>query len=223
MAKNTHSRIEANLASPEFNELLEEAKDMVQQGQKAEAAYHILKDMNLKKDENNISLFFHIPDRQLAELLGVGKTLVSNQRQRLIQERSGVARVVNNINDADVKILGKGRESVYLYYFPTYQLYCKFVHEVPDFPCNIGRTTGDVTDRIRDQIGQQLPEKPKIALILKTNDCKALETEIHNMLKRRQCWLDPNSGANVIGTEWFFDEPVDVEELLSLFSSKNRL
>ena len=95
MARNTDRRIEANRRNPEFRKRLEEAKLMVQQGKKADAAYHILKHMNLKKDENNPDLFHHIPDRKLAKMLampnpeGGGKTLVSNQRKRLIKKRFG--------------------------------------------------------------------------------------------------------------------------------------
>ena len=209
MAKDTHSRIKENLGKREFRKLLEEAKRMVQSEKKASAAYHILEHMNLLTHENDPDLFSHIPDRQLAELLGIlgGKSTVWGQRQRLIQERFGVARVVNNIDDSEVKILGKGRESVYLYYFPTYQLFNKLVLEVPYFPCNIGRTIGDVKDRIRGQMGQQLPERPKIALIIRTDDCEALEKKIHAKLKREKL-------ENTIGTEWFLTNPVDVEGIV---------
>ena len=93
MAKDTNRRIETNLKYPRFKKLLEEAKGMVQQGKNGEAAYHILKYMDLKEDENDPCLFWHIPDRQLAEMLGMpnpgkgGKTTVWKQRDRLRKER----------------------------------------------------------------------------------------------------------------------------------------
>ena len=175
MAKDTNTRIEDNLGKRVFRKLLEEAKLMVP-GNKAKAAYHMLKHMNLSSHENNPDLFSHIPDRQLAELLGIpgGKSTVWGQRERLIQERWGVENVVNNVDASKVKIIGKGSESIYLYYFPTYQLFNKLHLEVSYFPCNIGKTLGDVKDRVSKQIGQQLPERPKIALIIKTDDCEAL-------------------------------------------------
>ena len=95
MAKINELRIEDNLSDPEFNKRLEEAKGIVQQGKYGDAAYHILKDMNLKKDENNPFLFWHIPDRQLAEMLGIpnpydgGWKIVWRQRKRLKRERFG--------------------------------------------------------------------------------------------------------------------------------------
>ena len=93
MAKINELRIDSNLRDPEFTERLEEAKLMVQRGKYRDAAYHVLEHMNLEKHENNPFLFYHIPDRRLAELLGIpnpgggGKTVVFNARKRLKQER----------------------------------------------------------------------------------------------------------------------------------------
>ena len=58
MARDTNARIEANLRNPGFKKLLEEAKLMVQRGKYGDAAYHVLRLTNLKKDENenNIGL-----------------------------------------------------------------------------------------------------------------------------------------------------------------------
>lgn len=222
MARDTNRRTKANLRNPEFRKRLEEAKRMAQQGnrKKAEAANHILSIMNLTKDENNPNLFNHIPDRQLAEIIGVSKGTVSREREKLKVERYGIEKVVEKVDTSKMKIIGRGDQSVYLYYFPTCRLnsiyYIKYIddsHETPIYKCNIGKTIGDVKDRVSDQIGQQLPEKPKIALIIKTDDCEALETEIHYELKRRGCWLDPKSGADVVGVEWFLTNPTQVERI----------
>ena len=205
------------LESPEFKK----AKLMVQEGKhgnRTKAAYIALSVMNLDKHENNPDLYPHINDRELAVMLGMnneaGKRPISDQRQRLKQERGHIEKVVKNVDTSKVKVIGKGSESVYLYYFPTYQLFNKLYMEVPYFPCNIGKTIGDVKDRVSDQIGQQLPEKPKIALIIRTDDCEALETKIHDELKRKGCWLDPKSGANVVGVEWFLTNPAQVEGIV---------
>ena len=106
MAKDTNRRIKANLKSPKFRKLLEESKRMVQQGRNTEAAYHILKHMDLEKDENNIFRFWHIPDRQLGEIIGVGKTTVSKARHHLIQESSGIEKVVEKVDTSKVKVKG---------------------------------------------------------------------------------------------------------------------
>ena len=236
MAKETNRRIEANLRNPEFRKLLEKANLMIQQGKKESAAYHILKHMNLERDKNNPDLFLHIPDRQLAEMLGLpkpgggGKTVVSNARQRLKQERWGIEKVVKNVEMSKVQTIGSGDQSVYLYYFPTYREHAIFYMEknvddsytTPIYRCNIGKTIGDVKDRVRDQIGQQLPEKPKIALIIRTEDCQALEKEIHARLKRDDRWLDPNSGADVVGVEWFLTNPAEVEGIVESIEEERK-
>ena len=198
MAKDTNRRIEANLKNPEFRKLLKKTKLMVQlqQSKKADAAYHILKHMDLEKNENDPFLFWHIPDRHLAEMIDVGNATVSNARQRLIQERRGIKKVIKNVDTSKAKVIGSGNQFVYLYYFPTYRLnsiyYIKYIddsHETPIYVCNIGSTRQNVKKRVSQQIGQQLPEKARIALVIKTDDCEALETEIHDELKRRGAGL----------------------------------
>ena len=223
------------LKSPEF----EKATLMVQQGKHgngAKAAYIVLSVMNLDKHENDPDLYPHINDRKLAEMLGMpnpeggGKSAVWNQRECLKRERWGIEKVVEKVDPSNkVKIIGSGSESVYLYYFPAYKLnsiyYIKYVddsHKTPIYACNIGKTIGDVKARVSDQIGQQLPEKAKIALIIRTDDCDSLETEIHDELKRRGCWLDPKSGADVIGTEWFLTNPTQVEGIFKSIDEKRK-
>ena len=230
MAKYTNRRIEANFRNPEFIDRLEEARFMVQQGKQDEAAAaHILKHMDLKNDENVRYPFLHIPDRQLAEMLGIGKSTVSKQRQRLYNERWGIKSGVKNVDTSKVRRIGHGDQFVYLYYYPTYREHARYYREkygddsytTSIYRCNIGKTTGDVTNRVSQQMGQQLPEKPKIALIIKTDDCAALETKIHDELKRRGCWLDPNSGDDVVGVEWFLTNPTEVEGIVKAIHSTN--
>ena len=216
------------LKSPEF----EKARLMVQQGKqgnRAKAAYIALSVMNLDKHEDNPDLFPYIDDRKLSAMLGVGHGTVSMQKKLLQEERWGIEKIVENVDTSKVKIIGSGSESVYLYYFAAYKLnsiyYIKYVddsHKTPIYACNIGRTIGDVKDRVSDQIGQQLPEKPILALIIRTDDCYALETKIHDELKRRGCWLDPKSGADVIGTEWFLTNPTQVEGIFKSIDEKRK-
>ena len=229
MARDTDRRIEANLKSPKFRKLLEEAKRMVQQGKKraaASAAYHVLEHMNLEKHENNPDLFCHIPDRQLAEMLGMGSSTVYSARERLKQERSDIEKVVKNVDTSKMKVIGRGDQSVYLYYFPTYELnsiyYTKYVddtHETLLYKCNIGQTKDDVKIRVGAQIGRQCPEKARIALVIRTDDCDSLETEIHDELKMRRKWLDPKYN-DVVGEEWFLTNPAEVESIFEFIQRK---
>lgn len=211
------------LESPEFKK----ARLMVQEGKhgnRTKAAYIALSVMNLDKHENNPDLYPHINDRKLAAMLGMnneaGKRPISDQRQRLKQERGRIEKVVKNVDTSKMKDIGSGSESVYLYYFPTYRLnsiyYIKYIddsHETPIYACNIGSTRGDVKERVSQQIGQQLPEKTRIALVIRTDDCDSLETEIHDELKRRRKWLE-TAFENVVGKEWFLTNPTEVEGIV---------
>ena len=234
MARDTDRRIEINRRNPAFRKRLEEARGMVQQGKNGQAAYHILENMNLEKHENNPDLFCHIPDRQLAEMLGMdnpdrgGKTNVWNARERLRQERWAIEKVIKNVDTSKMKVIGRGDQSVYLYYFPTYELnsiyYTKYVddtHETLLYKCNIGQTKDDVKIRVGAQIGRQCPEKARIALVIRTDDCDSLETEIHDELKMRRKWLDPKYN-DVVGEEWFLTNPAEVEEIVKSIDEKQR-
>ena len=230
MSRNTDARINANLMDLDFKELLEEARRMVQQGKKGDAAYHVLQHMNLTKDKNknNPILHHHIPDRQLAEMLGMpnpergGKSVVWGQRDRLKREREGTEKVLKNVDTSQMKYIGSGNQFVYLYYFPAYRRYYELFLQEPEpyWPCNIGKTIGDVKNRVSEQIGQQLPEKAKIALVIKTNDCDALEMKIHNELKKIGCWLDPNLDNGAVGVEWFLTNPTEVERIFKSIDEK---
>ena len=215
------------LKSPEFKK----AKLMVQEGKhgnRTKAAYIALSVMNLDKHEKKEYLYPHISDRKLAKMLGIGKTDVYDERERLKQERWGIEKVVEKVDTSKVKVIGSGNQFVYLYYFPTCRLnsiyYTKYIddsHETLIYKCNIGKTTGGVKDRVSAQIGQQLPEKPKIALIIRTDDCASLETEIHDELKRWRKWLDPKY-SDVVGEEWFLTNPAEVEGIFKSIDEKGK-
>lgn len=161
MARNTNARIEANLSDPEFNKRLEEAKGIVQQDKYGDAAYHILKDMNLKKDENNPFLFCHIPDRQLAEMLGIpnpkkgGKTTVWNQRERLIGERFGT-----NKNNQ--------RNCVYILTNPS----------MPDL-IKIGKTEKTAPERAEELYTTGVPTPFEVVYSIPSEDPGILEDILH--------------------------------------------
>ena len=143
----------------------------------------------------------------------VVSVMVEDARQFYVDiaaDRVKAPRVVHNPDKVDasqVEEIGSGSESVYLYYFPTYRRYAESLGD-PQWPCNIGRTEGYVAYRIRDQIGDQLPEKPQLALILRTNDCRWLEAKIHTALKREGKQIE-----DAIGEEWFMTAPNEVKSI----------
>ena len=140
--------------------------------------------------------------------------LVEEARQWHADIAAGKAKPPKYILDPDkfdtssqVEVIGKGSESVYLYYFPTYQRYAESLG-APHWRCNIGKAEDDPAYRVSQQIGDRLPEKPQIALILRTDNCRTLEKKIHNVLKRKGKHIQ-----DAIGKEWFLTSPSKVEAI----------
>ena len=166
MAKDTNCRIKANLMNPKFKRLLEEAKGMVQQGKNGEAAYHILKYMDLKKDENDPCLFWHIPDRQLAEMLGIpnpekgGKTTVWKQSKSLKKER-----FETNKNT---------------------QRNCVYILTNPSMPglIKIGKTEKTAHERAEELYTTGVPEPFSVAHSIPSEYPKILEDILHKRFKQ---------------------------------------
>ncbi|MYH83384.1 GIY-YIG nuclease family protein [Candidatus Poribacteria bacterium] len=194
MAKDTNRRIKANLRNPEFKKRLEEAKGMVQQGKNADAAYHILKHMNLKKDENNPFLFNHIPDRQLAEMLGIPnpegkrKTAVFNARKRLKKERFGTTK--NN------------------------QRNCVYILTNPSMPglIKIGKTEKTAHERAEELYTTGVPEPFSIAYSIPSQYPEILEGILHKKFKQYRTNKDREffkySADKVI--EWLKNRPSSI-------------
>ena len=97
-----------------------------------------------------------------------------------------------------------GEKSVHLFFEST----------INYWQCNIGRTEKDSPEnRVAIQIGDQLPEKAILSLVMHTNDCVTLERLIRCELKRQGRWLNPEAGADVVGVEWFSTNPAEVKDI----------
>lgn len=142
----------------------------------------------------------------------VVRDLIKRVRKEIAAGKGKTLQMIPNPSKFDafqLEKIGRGDEYVYLYYFPTYKLYYEKCLGERRYPCNIGKAKNDVTKRITEQMGQQLPEKIRIALILRTEDCRTLESKIHKELKGRNRWLDPKYN-DVIGIEWFLTNRAEV-------------
>ncbi len=121
------------------------------------------------------------------------------------------------------KTLGVGSQEVYLYYYPTYKenVIRKKMNHVWEiyqseilWECKIGETHDQDTEtRVKQQMGGH-PEKPIIALIIKTNDSKRLEKMIHDILKFRNRQI-----PDAQGDEWFITSPDEVEYIYDFLQS----
>ena len=108
-------------------------------------------------------------------------------------------------NLAPEKIIGSGKQSVYLYYYPAYRRLAELQSEEV-WACKIGRARNDPISRISSQTRTALPEYPKVGLIIKTDEFTLMETTIQNILK-----LQGKHIQDAPGREWFLTSPSEVE------------
>jgi hypothetical protein len=111
---------------------------------------------------------------------------------------------------ADI-VLGTGPSAVYLYYLPVYRQLAEERHESM-WLCKIGRTDRDPLTRILAQAATALPERPVIALIIRTAYPVAWESAFYSVLTLRGRHID---GA--LGAEWFLTSPDEVLALAQCF------
>ena len=105
------------------------------------------------------------------------------------------------------RIIGSGKQAVYLYYFPAYKRLAK-LQDQKIWPCKIGKTRYDAISRIRSQTRTALPEYPKVGLIIKTDELRLMENTIQNILK-----LQGKQKQDAPGIEWFITSPSEVEQI----------
>ncbi len=102
--------------------------------------------------------------------------------------------------------LGTGNNWVYCFYFEREQNTA--IREKKWYwKCNIGRTSNNPYDRIKTQTSGAA-EDPIIPLLIKTDDEKALERHIHNILKERGRHL-----TNTTTNEDFLTCPSEVAQI----------
>ena len=121
------------------------------------------------------------------------------------QENDSVNSEPNNLDPE--KIIGSGKQSVYLYYFSAYRRLAELEGEEV-WACKIGKARNDPLIRISSQTRTALPEYPTVGLIIRTNEFTLMETTIQNILK-----LQGKHIQNAPGTEWFLTSPSEVERV----------
>lgn len=127
-------------------------------------------------------------------------TTVPSQRSSPVVELGAPA------NGFDAAV-GTGSGAVYVYYLPAYQQFAGTTGATA-WPCKVGRSTaGRAAERVREQI-EQSPERPRLALLLRTEEAEKLERHLHSVLDAKGLRL-----LEAQGGEWFQTSP---EEVLSL-------
>jgi len=105
-------------------------------------------------------------------------------------------------------VIGDGSKAVYVYYLPIYRHVAEQKKENV-WQCKVGKTDGEPLQRILQQASTALPERPHIAIQIKTNLPHELEKAIHHILTLRGRKID-----NLPGQEWFLTSP---DEVLSIY------
>ncbi len=114
---------------------------------------------------------------------------------------------------ADVE-LGSGPGAIYVYYLPAYRLRAQDQGE-KSWPCKIGRTDRDPLSHVLAQAATALPERPRIAIIIRTAQPGAWEAALHGVLTLRGLQIEESPGV-----EWFLTSPEEILNLAKLFDPK---
>lgn len=164
-------------------------------------------EMNRKGDAENPSIgYWRIRQSQLAGSIAPTASAESSSTS----ETSALESSVSPEPVADVEV-GRGSGAIYVYYLPTYRLRAQEQGEKA-WPCKIGRTDRDPLARVLAQAATALPERPRIAIIIRTSHPGAWESAIHGVLTLRGLQIE-----NVPGVEWFLTSPEEILELVRVF------
>lgn len=154
---------------------------------------------NLKKSSqaNNLSQGFW-------EIIS---TTVDLQNTNGLRDNSELSPITSLSLNAE-KIVGVGTNAVYVYYFLTYRDLAT-INNAVRWPCKIGRSDRDPMLRVLSQASTALPERPTIALLIRTDDASSLEAALHAILilRGQRCINSP-------GNEWFDTTPNEVMQML---------
>ncbi len=114
---------------------------------------------------------------------------------------------LNSENLEPEKIIGSGKQSVYLYYYPAYQRLAE-LQDKAVWACKVGRSRSGAISRIGSQTRTALPEFPKVGLLIKTDESNLMEKTIQNILR-----LQGRHKQDAPGKEWFITSPSEVERV----------
>lgn len=105
--------------------------------------------------------------------------------------------------------LGEGAGAVYVYYFPAYRDQAAYLGRGV-WPMQIGMTAaGEVSLRVRDQVGTAMPERPIVGLIYRTGSAANVERLLHATLEERGRRI-----GDAPGREWFLTSLSEIREIM---------
>lgn len=121
----------------------------------------------------------------------------------LLGNSSEISQATPALEKKDDRIeLGEGAESVYLYYYET-EKELALLKGQRSWQCKIGRTSGDVDQRVLAQAKTGRSKPPIVAVVIRSDYAAYLEQVIHNSFKMIDRHIDSELG----GVEWFDTNP----------------
>jgi T5orf172 domain len=102
--------------------------------------------------------------------------------------------------------VGTGPQIVYAYYLNVYREAAQ-LQGADRWPIKVGMTTGPLEDRMAAH-RTALPDAPKVAVIIRTENAALLEKVLHGILTLRGHRYDASGGS-----EWFTTNPQEVVDL----------
>lgn len=110
------------------------------------------------------------------------------------------------------KVIGRGKERVYVYYYSTYRKLAE-KKQLKKWPCKIGKTNTTAVERVLSQSGTAYPEYPTLSLVIKCDNSSTLENAIHAVLQYRKRQIKDSPS-----TEWYFTNDDEVESIYSFLN-----
>lgn len=129
-------------------------------------------------------------------LKGSGEILLSDTRGIYTLTNEAPSEEEQDEDEEDKPVTG----SIYAYSFPS----------LKSSMIKVGRASGNVEDRIYQQLGAGNPETPTILQVWSVTDIEAMERAIHYVLKARGKWVETTTGAK----EWFRTSVDEVEAII---------
>lgn len=163
------------------------------------------------KDKKNLVAVFKSATRNLKEngIQNVGYgiwRLNYKNKETIIVDSPKIVETKYTID----KEIGKGNNSVYLYYYDSYKELAK-LKGLYSWQCKIGRTDTAPLQRIIGQTGTCFPEPPHVALLIHCDDSSQMEAALHSILKVKKRHIE-----SAPGREWFMTSPEEIENLYNI-------
>jgi hypothetical protein len=147
-------------------------------------------------------------------------SFIAKEQETFIRLGNGLYRAKTDADISDVELeeaaLADGDDDaaefegwIYAFSFPV------LMRTNEPFPIKVGKTIGDVNDRVKQQCkGSASFDNPVVLGKWQVNRVGPTELATHNVLKARGKWRE-----NVPGTEWFNTTVTEVQQILGFIAS----